>query len=890
MQRFLLLLAVFASLFIAQTVAAYEIRIDCHPDPGASEKNCEQRGCIWLPGPDHVPWCIFNATKPWDFSGYDGISYEQKENFISLLLKRRPTPTLFGNDEEYIRVNISTVRQAHPTNGRQHSNRHVVRIQFSARRIDGLELEPEAMDPMPCTLTFHPKNVVYAVNIQVRPFGYWITAGKKDNIVFDTTNLPGFTYSRQFLQMTARMPTENVYGLGEQFHTQLRQNFNWQRLSLFAKDQAPVSNMNLYGAQPFYLGLDIENAPYGVFLNNVHPMDVFLQPDPELMTFRVIGGDLDLYVFAGFDRPDQVVSEYTALIGRPMMPPMWGLGYQLCRYGYSNLSYLQQVYQRNRNAKIPQDVQYIDIDYMDSRKDFTFDKKRFAGLPQFVQNGLHSEGRKLVLITDPGISTDSDYRPYTDGLAKDVFIKDARTNRPLISKVWPGETVFPDFVSHPDVYDWWRGCLSQFHSELSYDGVWLDMNEPATFVDGSTTGCANNSLNYPPYIPVTYKPFFWTTICLDAHHHSGIHYEHHNVYGHFEAIHTNRALQTVFPGKRPFLVTRSSAPGTGKYSAHWMGDTFSTWESLNQSIVALLEFNMFGIPWAGSDICGFNGDTTQELCLRWSQLGAFYPFSRNHNEIDSKVEQDPAAWPKNTTDAIRNALLIRYSLLPYLYTLFYKAHNTGATVVKPMFFEFPHDPVTHNMHDQFLWGGHLLIVPILAPFTTSRSAYFPKGYWYNVNDGMKQVDSPEKNRWVTLEIPKDSIGLFVRAGCIIPWQHPGESVQLQRKNSFGLTVALAPGEHATGELYWDDGESLVVGSDTSCIVKFQASSSNGTLLLLPKSTGCEQLPLLQVIIITGVTNNVGKVAVNGILVDKKYVSFSSDTHTLTILRASIDMT
>ena len=126
----------------------------------------------------------------------------------------------------------------------------------------------------------------------------------------------------------------------------------------------------------------------------------------------------------------------------------------------------------------------------------------------------------------------------------------------------------------------------------------------------------------------------------------------------------------------------------------------------------MLQFNQFGIPFVGADICGFIGNTEEELCLRWHQLGAFYPFSRNHNALGS-TDQDPGVWGPETAGVIRTALRLRYWLLPLLYTLFYQHSVEGSTVARPLWHEFPTDTNTWDIDTQFLWGRGLLISPVI---------------------------------------------------------------------------------------------------------------------------------------------------------------------------------
>lgn len=263
--------------------------------------------------------------------------------------------------------------------------------------------------------------------------------------------------------------------------------------------------------------------------------------------------------------------------------------------------------------------------------DWTYDQKNFNELPDVV-NDLHAHGQHYINIIDPAISATPGYYPYESGLANNVFIRPADSDEPLIGIVWPGATVFPDFT-HPNTTKWWSDQAARFHAAIPFDGLWIDMNEPSNFVDGSVKGCpANSTYDSPPYTPrVIGQILASRTVCPSARQYISRHYDLHNMYGHFEARASYAALQSVSPNKRPFVLTRSSFAGTGHYAAHWSGDNNANWDDLYYSIPNMLNFNMFGVAQVGSDICGFSGDTTEELCIRWMQLGAFYPFMRNHN-------------------------------------------------------------------------------------------------------------------------------------------------------------------------------------------------------------------------------------------------------------------
>ncbi|CAC5405509.1 Probable maltase-glucoamylase 2,Alpha-glucosidase,Sucrase-isomaltase, intestinal,Lysosomal alpha-glucosidase,Probable alpha-glucosidase Os06g0675700,Maltase-glucoamylase, intestinal [Mytilus coruscus] len=505
-------------------------------------------------------------------------------------------------------------------------------------------------------------------------------------------------------------------------------------------------------------------------------------------------------------------------IGKPLMPPYWSLGFHLCKWGYENLTVVQDVVERNRMAEISQDVQWGDIDYMFNKFDFTVDKKTFKDLPEFVDE-LHQNGQKYVIIVDVGIGANETiieqgrlnspgYEMYKDGIDMNVFVKN-HDDTVLKGKVWPGLTAFPDF-SHTNATDYWIKYIKYFYDteRVKVDGLWIDMNEPASFVQGSINGCINNTLNYPPYVPHILDghtgSLYYKTICMDSKQKWGNHYAVHSLYGHAESIVTYRAMTTLWNKTRPFIMTRSSFAGTGKYSFKWLGDNQSQWRQIPWSIIGILEFSMFGFPMIGADICGFWYAAQYEMCLRWSQLGAFYPFARNHN-AKGWPHQDPAKWGEGFTSIARRTLHIRYKILPYLYTQFHLAHTTSSMVARPLVFEFPEDKQTRDVDRQFLLGPAFLVTPVLEQGKSSVEGYFPKQRWYNYYDGTEFAVSGQR---ITVDAPLPIIPLHLRGGYILPTQQPANTTVYSRQRPMGLIVAFDEDTSAKGELFWDDGDSI----------------------------------------------------------------------------------
>ncbi|XP_072858385.2 sucrase-isomaltase, intestinal [Pogona vitticeps] len=535
---------------------------------------------------------------------------------------------------------------------------------------------------------------------------------KATGTVLWDTSLVNLIFSDQYLHITTNVPSTSVYGFGENQHPSFKHNMDHITYGMYSRDQPPQMYANLYGVHPFYMCIESDANAHGVLLLNSNAQDVTLNPEPSL-SFRTIGGILDFYVFLG-PTPENVVQQYTEAIGRPHLPPYWSLGYQLSRWGYSNIDVLKQTVERMEQYSIPYDVQYGDIDYMDHQLDFTYDKENYAGLPEFIQE-LKNDGLHYVIILDPFLSKDQprgSYQSYDLGEQLGIWVNNSDGVTPAVGKALaPGMSVYPDYFN-PKTAAWWAQMCIEFRNVLPYDGIWLDMNEPSNYLNGQYPGCAHNNLNYPPYIPrISGSSLFESTLCPDSKTYLGSLYDTHSLFGWSEAKPTYSAIQEA-TGKRPFVLSRSTFVGNGKYTAHWLGDNHALWEDMHLSIVGILEFNLFGIPQVGADICGFYLDTTFELCLRWTQLGAFYPLSRNHNALGQK-DQDPGVFGIEFARIARSTLQIRYSLLPYLYTLFFEAHVSGNTVARGLMHEFPADLETHGIDRAFLWGPALMIAPVL---------------------------------------------------------------------------------------------------------------------------------------------------------------------------------
>lgn len=400
---------------------------------------------------------------------------------------------------------------------------------------------------------------------------------------------------------------------------------------------------------------------------------------------------------------------------------------------------MKEVVQNYSDYNLPLDVQWSDIDYLDRYRDFTFDPVKYNGLGDFVK-GLHAKGMKYVPIIDAGISRrpDQGYSAYDDGVKQDVFVKTDK-GEIFTGRVWPGDAAYPDFMNDKTVA-WWKNYLSNFQKNVNFDGLWLDMNEASNFCDGAcyiNQQSQNPVLNKLPYLP-TGRNLETKSIALDAVHTGGVtELDVHSMFGSYEVKATHNWFKDN--NKRTMIIERSAFAGTGKFASRWMGDNFASQEYMGASVTGMMAHNIIGIPLVGSDICGFIGDTTPELCARWYTLGAFYPFSRNHNNW-GQISQEPwvfsEAYEGTTSffDIIKKAMNTKLHLIRYYYTELTQLSREGGLFIKPLFFEFNDDGSQTATQELNVMLGSALKLSVNSNKLNQNSTtfYFPNGWWCNI--------------------------------------------------------------------------------------------------------------------------------------------------------------
>lgn len=795
-------------------------RFDCYPeDPDVDEHMCQDRGCCWAitnvrtmndkDGPaarehyrDPVPKCILPLNSGYRIAGPEQSLFGGYE----LPLQRISSPSRYGDDIAHLKVRVHM------------QTPYRLRIKIYDPSEERYEV-PDPVIPVEMDLgspLIHEGEIqMYATSYGLGsdPFSFQVRRTKTGTVIFDT-GVGALLFSNQFLQLSARLPSDRVYGLGEHVRDRFQHDVGWRTWSIFNRDTFPEDHSNLYGSHPMYMCIEKDNHAHAVLLLNSNAMEVQLQPTPAV-TFRTTGGVFDFYFFLG-PTPEDIVRQYTEAVGRPLMPPYWSLGFHLGRWGYRTTEYVRDTQKKMRDMNMPQDVVCVNRDVQLKHRLFTLDQNNFAKLPALVSE-LRGRGQRLMLVMEPGVAVPrgdpGPYEPLESGERLGVFVNDTWGMQPIQGLGWPGTIVFPDF-GNPMTQTWWAEQLRQYHQIVPFDGLWITANEPSNYANGSTNGCLDDNLNQPPYKPKTKgRRLFERTLCMDAVHwlkdRKHRHYNVHNLYGKAMSQATVSAMNALSEPRRSLVMSRSTFVGSGRYVGHWLGDNASRWPDMARSIIAMMEFALYGIPLVGADVCGFYDDAQEELCLRWMQLGIFYPLVRNNNAIESSA-QDPSAFSVEFQAVARNALKLRYELLPFLYTLFHHAHTKGTTVARPLFHVFPNDTESYEIDRQFMWGEALLMTPVVEQGVVSVEGYFPAAKWYDYHTG-REFSNFDRGQWLPvyspLFDPDRPCNLHVRGGFVIPMQGHANTTAVSRKNPMKLLVALNASGGAIGDLYWDDGET-----------------------------------------------------------------------------------
>ena len=635
---------------------------------------------------------------------------------------------------------------------------------------------------------------------------YWAYATLNDS----------FTVRRRCRQEDA------IFGLGEKAgrHNRKGRDFTMWNVDVLSPYETveftagkapddPRGDFRSVDFDPFYVTIPFfyhQSYPAGgmaaSFLDNGYRGAYEFSQDAEYrMVFR--GGQYTEYVFAGPDMP-AILESYTWLTGRTAPPPIWSLGYHQCRWFEYTQDAVEDVAQRHRDNDIPCDAVWLDIEYMDGYRVFTWNTDRFPDPPGMLKR-LDEQGFRVITIIDPGVKFDPGYWVFDQAVERNVLCRTEGDDL-YIGQVWPGNTAFPDFVTE-QARTWW-GELNAAHVLSGLAGIWNDMNEPSTG-------------NIDP------KP-----MRFDRGKYS--HERYHNQYALLMAMGTTAGLLDAMPERRTFVLSRAGFAGIQRYAANWMGDNLSRWDHLWLSIAMGSGFGISGQAFVGADIGGFQGNSNAELFLRWMQYGTLTPFCRNHSEIGN-VDQYAWAFGDVIQDLVRTAIKLRYRLLPYLYACFLRASDTGEPVQRPLVFDYQYDATVRDIDDQYLLGPDLLVAPVVGPGITARQVYLPAGDWYDWHTGEFFGGS----QFLTVATPMDRIPIYARGGAVIPmWPEAPDSTNgyQPRVIELHLFVPASDGVHQS-MLQEDDGLTFAAQEGARYRTAFTLLRAGGELTLKAEVSG-----------------------------------------------------
>ena len=594
------------------------------------------------------------------------------------------------------------------------------------------------------------------------------------------------------MQYRVRMSDGDVvYGLGENVRGINKRG--WVYESKCSDDPNHTeSKRSLYGAHNFIIIADSDNpaASKGLFID--YPGRVIFDIgylDKNELVITVCSGNFTAYVVSpamdGADGSDNhlysIVRQFRHIIGKSYVPPRWAFGYQQCRWSYMSADEVCGVVDSYRKRNIPIDAVYLDIDYMERYKDFTVNKETFPDFADFVKK-MREKHIHLVPIIDAGVKIEDGYDTYEEGRKNGYFCKEA-DGEDFVAGVWPGRVHFPD-VLNEDARRWF-GHGYKVLLDAGIDGFWNDMNEPAIFYSekhlkevfdkiddykgknldiqsffefkGMVEGVANNLGDYERFYHRATQPDGEAVVRHD---------HVHNLYGFNMTRAASESFKELAPDKDILMFSRASYIGMHRYGGIWTGDNHAWWSHILLSLKMLPSLNICGFMYVGSDVGGFNDNTTEELLMRWMGLAVFVPLMRNHAAAGTRYQE---LYRFTDTDTFKNIVTMRYALIPYLWEAYRKAVEQDTLMYRPLGFEHPEDKVAVATEDQLYVGEDIMICPVYTQNAVGRYVYLPEPM---TMVRMKSADEYELEKYEAghyfVEIPAQEIVFFIRDGHRIP--------------------------------------------------------------------------------------------------------------------------
>ncbi|QEC67902.1 glycoside hydrolase family 31 protein [Panacibacter ginsenosidivorans] len=621
---------------------------------------------------------------------------------------------------------------------------------------------------------------VIVAEIRKQPFFKIIFRDKQGDILNEDADATGFAGDRVTAYKQLQ-DGERFIGMGEALGNLDRRGSG---ITLNNTDNYKYSDprVPMYSSIPFYMGIH-HNLVYGLFFNNTYKAFFNFGLSTPFTSVSFDGGDMD-YFFMYDTSVAKIIEHYTSLTGRTQLPPMWSLGYQQSRCTYYPQDKVMWIAETFRRKQIPIDGIVLDADYQLGYEPFRTNTQRFPDLPK-LSSDLKKMNIELTASVYPGVNIDSSYDSYTDGLKKNIFIK-TTDDKPFQTEIAPLKVHLPDYTN-AKAREWWIDKM-QWMKTNGINGYWNDMNEPA--VGGS-------------YLP--------DNLVFDFDGRKATAAEAKNVYGFQMARSSYEAALKNNNTQRPFVLTRSGFAGVQRYSAMWSGDNMATDEGLMTSVLLNTQFGISGVPFVGYDIGGYIGDGNKNLYTRWIEVGIFSPYCRNHREFFGAANE-PWAYGEEAEAISKTYIGFRYQMMPYIYSAFYEASQTGLPVQRSLSINYPFDGNVYelNYQYQFLFGDAILVAPLTSK-ETSKKIYLPHGDWYNIYTD-KKITAPKE---FTQETPACQLPIYIKASAIIPMQSLVQSTKQKPADTLFLHVYYGK-EKNTFTYYEDDGNTMAYKNGNFC--------------------------------------------------------------------------
>ena len=554
---------------------------------------------------------------------------------------------------------------------------------------------------------------------------------------------------------------------------------------------------SIYGSIPYIMSFSYGGTIFsGFYWNN--PSETFISlkstNEGKQLIYLSESGIFDFSFFASLNL-EHYYKSMNEYIGQTPIPNIFAFGYHQSRFSYEDLEEVKIIDDKFDKYEVPYDSIWLDIDHTDNKKYFHYDIKKFPKeKTKNFFNELNEKGRKVIVILDPHIKIDNWYPVYYK--SKNNFFVKKEDSTDFVGNCWSGDSSFLDFFNKETINFWKNLILKEedyFYPGINNIHIWNDMNEPSVFKINRNTLPKNTIIKY-----------------------NSQNYEHrevHNLYGYFMHRASYEALLEKYNNKiRPFILTRSFYIGSHKYSAMWTGDTKSNFDSLKNAISMMISLSISGYSFIGCDIGGFAEEGSIQLYKRWYQNGVFYPFFRGHSH-ESVLRREIWLFSENDFLNIKKSILIRYNLIPYIYTQFYLNYISGMPIIKPIWFWDQSELALTEFADiEYFFGNGILVRPVLDEVEDRKniiSIFLPENErWYDFYD-LNEIDSDKKNKKIDYNISNEKIGAFIKGGEIITKKmRLRRSVQKMKNDPLTIIIALDLENKSSGIIYFDDEESL----------------------------------------------------------------------------------